>query len=60
MEPSLDNRQKLEQAFEEYCRDPVVAEALVRTTSTMTVNLLKDAFMRGAHYVARLKAEQAP
>lgn len=45
-------------AFELYCRDPVVKRALDRAKDTISLDLLRDAFMHGASYaVARRKAE---
>ena len=45
---------KTEAAFEAYCRDPVVAQALEMARSEkFTINLLKDCFMAGAQYATK-------
>lgn len=48
---------KTEAAFEKYCSDPIVKQALAME-GTLEINLLRDAFMRGAGYaIERCKAE---
>lgn len=45
-------------AFETYCQDPIVVLALAKTKGSVSLDLLRDAFMRGAAYaIARARKE---
>lgn len=52
-----DNKTLTDEAFELYCRDPLVVQALSMTRGTLSTNLLRTAFLAGAQFaIARCKA----
>ncbi len=54
----MTERNLSEQAFDRYCSDPVVQQAIRMTNGTLSTNLLQDCFMAGAGYaIERCKRE---
>lgn len=52
-----DKKSLTDEAFEKYCRDPLVAQALSMTQGSLSTNLLRTAFLAGAQFaIARCKA----
>lgn len=49
---------KSEEAFQKFCKDPLIQAALAMAKGTLTENLLRNCFMAGAGYaIERCKAE---
>lgn len=44
---------KTEVAFEQYCYDPIIQQALVMTNGALNLSLLRDTFVAGAKYATQ-------